>query len=86
LRYQRTLGLDAEQLEELRERVEEILPEPWDKGTGRPRKLTLREAVEVTLMYERQNIPEEVIGDIFGVSQSVVSNVITKLTPLGASF
>ena len=30
----------------------------------------------------RQNIAEEVIGDIFGVSQSVVSNVITKLTPL----
>jgi Helix-turn-helix of DDE superfamily endonuclease len=33
-------------------------------------------------MYKRQNIPEEVIGDIFGVSQSVVSNVITMLTPL----
>lgn len=82
MRYQRTLGLDAEQLEELHTRVEEILPEPWDKRIGRPRKLTLQEAVEVTLMYERQNIPEEVIGDIFGVSQSVVSNVITKLTPL----
>ncbi len=57
MRYQRTLGLDAEQLEELCARVEEILPEPWDKGIGRPRKLTLREAVEVTLMYERQIRP-----------------------------
>src|SRR6476646_2944410 len=82
LRYQRTLGLDAEQLEELHMRTEDILPEPWDKGTGRPKKLTLRQAIAVTLMYNRQNIPEEVIGDIFGVSQSVVSNVITTLTPL----
>ena len=82
MRYQRTLGLDSEQLEELHARVEDILAEPWDKGTGRPKKLTLREAIAVTLMYKRQNIPEEVIGDIFGVSQSVVSNVITMLTPL----
>ena len=82
MRYQRTLGLDAEQLEELHARVEDILAEPWDKGTGRPKKLTLREAIMVTLMYKRQNIPEEVIGDISGVSQSVVSNVITMLTPL----
>ena len=52
MRYQRTLGLDAEQLEELHMRVEDILPEPWVKRTGRPRKLTLREAIEVTLMYE----------------------------------
>ena len=82
MRYQRTLGLDAEQLEELHMRIEDILPEPWVKGTGRPKKLTLRQAIAVTLMYNRQNIPEEVIGDIFGVSQSVVSNVITTLTPL----
>lgn len=41
MRYQRTLGLDAEQLEELHARVEDILAEPWDKGTGRPKKLTL---------------------------------------------
>ena len=82
MRYQRTLGLDAEQLEELHMRIEDILPEPWVKGTGRPKKLTLRQAIAVTLMYNRQNIAEEVIGDIFGVSQSVVSSVITTLTPL----
>jgi hypothetical protein len=81
LRHQRTLGLDSEQLEELHARVEDILAEPWDKGTDRPKKLTLREAIVVTLIYKRQNITEEVIGDIFGVSQRVVSNVITMLTP-----
>ena len=53
LRYQRTLGLDAEQLEELLMRIEDILPEPWVKGTGRPKKLTLRQAIAVTLMYNR---------------------------------
>ena len=31
LRYHRTFGLDAEQLDELEARIEDILPEPWDK-------------------------------------------------------
>jgi len=29
LRYQRAFGLDAGQLDELQERIEDILPEPW---------------------------------------------------------
>lgn len=81
MRYQRTFGLDAEQLSDLEERVRNILPEPWDKGTGRPKILSLREAVAVTLLYSRQNMPEEVIADVFGVSQGTISNVITELTP-----
>src|ERR1035438_4797090 len=82
LRYQRTFGLNAEQLDELEARIEDILPEPWDKGTGRPKSLSLREAIMVTLVYERQNIIEEVIADFFGISQSTVSNIITEFTPL----
>ena len=66
LRYHRTFGLDAEQLDELEARIEDILPDPWDKGTGRPKSLSLREAVMVTLLYKRQNIIEEVIADLFG--------------------
>ena len=38
-------GLDEEQLAELEEFVAELLAEPWDKGAGRPRELTLREAL-----------------------------------------
>ena len=38
LRYHRTFGLDAGQLDELEERIEDILPEPWDKGIGRPKR------------------------------------------------
>ena len=77
MRYHRTFGLDAEQLDELEARIEDILPDPWDKGTGRPKSLSLREAIMVTLLYNRQNIIEEVIADLFGVSQGAVSEIIT---------
>jgi hypothetical protein len=82
LRYHRTFGLDAGQLDELEERIEDILPEPWDKGIGRPRSLSLREAIMVALLYSRQSMIEEVIADIFGVSQGTVSDIVSKFTPL----
>jgi len=47
-------GLDSEQLDELVLRVEEQLDEPWDKGIGRPKSLTFREAVIITCGYMRQ--------------------------------
>ena len=82
MRYHRTFGLDAEQLDELEARIEDILPDPWDKETGRPKSLSLREAIMVTLPYKRQNMIEEVIADLFGVSQGTVSEIITEFTPL----
>ena len=82
MRYHRTFGLDAGQLDELEARIEDILPDPWDKGTGRPKSLSLREAIMVTLLYKRQNMIEEVIADLFGVSQGTVSEIITEFTPL----
>ena len=82
MRYHRTFGLDAEQLDELEARIEDILPDPWDKGTGRPKSLSLREAIMVTLLYKRQNMIEEVIADLFDVSQGTVSEIITEFTPL----
>jgi len=36
----------------------------------------------VTLLYKRQNIIEEVIADLFGISQGTVSGIITVFTPL----
>jgi hypothetical protein len=74
-------GLDAEQLDELEYRVTDLLEEPWDKEEGRPRELTLREALVVTCGYLRQNIIEDVWADIFGVAQSTISRYITFLTP-----
>src|SRR6476619_6243631 len=75
-------GLDEEQLSELECRVSELLEEPWDREDGRPRELTLREALVVTCGYMRQNIIEDVWADIFDVDQSTISRIITFLTPL----
>ena len=55
-------GLDEEQLGELEYRVAGLLEEPWDKRDGRPRELTLQEALVVTCGYMRQNIIEERMG------------------------
>ena len=73
-------GLDEEQLSELEYLVAELLGEPWDKRGGRPRELTLREALIVSCGYLRQNIIEDVWAEIFGVAQSTVSRYITLLT------
>jgi len=62
--------------------VSELLEKPWDQGNGRPKELTLREALVVTCGYMRQNIIEEVWAEIFDVDQSTISRYITFLTPL----
>src|SRR6202048_4339595 len=75
-------GLDAEQLDALEEMVGGLLVKPWDQGTGRPKELTLREALVVTSGDMRQNIIEEVWAEIFDVDQSTCSGYFTFLTPL----
>ncbi len=80
--FDRMSGLEEKQLDELEERVAELLEESWDKGTGRPREITFREALVVTCGYMRQNIIEDVWADIFGVDQSTISRIITFLPPL----
>ena len=75
-------GLDSEQLDKLVFRVEEQLDGPWDKGIGRPKSLTLREAIIITCGYMRQNITQEVWAEIFDTSQPVISGIIGKFTPL----
>ena len=62
-------GLGAEQLDELEDYVAELLEEPWDKGNGRPRELTLHEALILASGYARNNITEEIWAEIFGVDQ-----------------
>jgi hypothetical protein len=75
-------GLDAEQLDALERMVSDLLEKPWDRSTGRPKELTLREALIVTSGYMRNNITEEVWAEIFDVNQSTISRYITLLTPL----
>ena len=61
-------------MEELASRLETRIK--WDQGKGRPRKLTLRQALRSVVLYERQNITQEVIAWIYGVSQPYISNMI----------
>ena len=82
MRFDRISGLDAEQIDELEQMISVLLEKPWDQGNGRPKELTLREALVVTCGYMRQNIIEEVWAEIFDVDQSTISRYITFLTPL----
>jgi hypothetical protein len=75
-------GLTGEQLDELEEYVAELLEKPWDSGTGRPREMTLHEALIVASGYARNNITEEIWAEIFDVNQSTISRYISFLTPL----
>lgn len=82
LRLKHTTGLDSDQFDELVARVEELLTEPWNKPKGRKKKLSLRDAVAVTVGYSRQNTIQEVLGERWNVSQETVSATISYLTPL----
>jgi hypothetical protein len=64
LRFDRMSGLTGEQLDELEEYVAELLEKPWDSRTGRPREMTLREALIVASGYARNNITEEIWATI----------------------
>jgi hypothetical protein len=63
-------GLDSEQLDELEERIATLLKNSWNSGAGRPKELTLREAIIVSSGYARRNIIEDVWAEIFDTSIS----------------
>lgn len=77
MRRQATTGLTPEQFDELVARIEQCVV--WDCGRGRPRGLTLRQAVKATVMYFRTNVTEEVIAELLFVDQSTISRVISDL-------
>jgi hypothetical protein len=77
LRFNATTGLTAEQFDELVARIDQRVV--WDSGIGRPRQLTLRQAVKATIMYFKTNTTEEVIGELLFVDQSTISRVISDL-------
>jgi hypothetical protein len=77
LHGQATTGLTPVQFDELVARVEEYVI--WDSGIGRPRQLTLRQAVKATIMYFKTNVTEELIGELLFVDQSTISRAISDL-------
>jgi DDE superfamily endonuclease/Helix-turn-helix of DDE superfamily endonuclease len=78
LRRQRTTGLTSEQFADLCILVRGELG-AWDSGRGRPRALSVGQAVKVTVMYYRNNLTEEVLGELHGVSQPTISRVIHRI-------
>jgi len=74
---QATTGLTSEQFDELVERVGERIV--WDHGRGRPRELTLHQAVKAVVMYFRTNITQELIAELLFVDQSTISRAISDL-------
>lgn len=65
---QATTGLTPEQFDELIARIDKRIV--WDRGRGRPKGLTLRQAVKATVMYFRTNVTEELIAELLFVDQS----------------
>ena len=63
MRFERISGLGEEQIDEIESRVAHLLERPWQKEAGRPRGVTLREALVVTCGYLRQNLIEEAWAD-----------------------
>ena len=82
MRYHRTFGLDAEQLDELEERIEELLTEPWGSGNRAAEKPVAEGRDHGHAAIQTADLIEEVITDLFGVAQATVSEIITKFTRL----
>jgi hypothetical protein len=74
---QATTSLTSEQFEELVARVAQRVE--WSCGRGRPKGLTLPQAVKAVVMYFRTNITEELIAELLFVDQSTISRVISDL-------
>jgi hypothetical protein len=77
LRSDATTGLTAEQFDDLLTRIEQRIT--WRRGAGRPRQLTLRQAVKATLMYFKTNITEDLIAELLFVDQATISRAISDL-------
>ncbi|MDQ3763263.1 MAG: transposase [Actinomycetota bacterium] len=77
MRINAITGLTAEQFDELVARIEDRVT--WDSGIGRPRQLTLRQAVKATIMYFKTNVTEELIGKLLFVDQSTIFRAISDL-------
>ena len=49
----------------------------WFKPDQKPRKLSLAQALKLTLIYHRHNLTEELLAEFFSISQPTVSRTIS---------
>jgi hypothetical protein len=74
-------GLSTEQLDLLIDRVADQVG-TWQPPRGRHRALDLTAAVTMTLVWLRHNLSQALLGAFYGISQSTVSRIITRLGEL----
>lgn len=77
MRLNRTTGLDKIRFDALVVMVGERVG--WSSPTGRPRALTLEQAVKATLIYFKNNMTEEIIAELMFVDQSTISRAIADI-------
>lgn len=76
-------GLPAGRLADLIERFREVVGERWEKpSVGRPHVLPLPTAVIAVLFGLRHNMPDEVLGEVFGCSQATITHYHQILQPI----
>lgn len=51
----------------------------WEKLDTRPRALNLNQALKITILPLRHNLTEELLADLFEVSQPTISRVIHRI-------
>lgn len=81
MRYQSTTGLTSDQIMELVVGVYHQGRYP-EARVGRRKVLGLYAQVVLTLVLLRQNLPQTLVGDLFGISQPTVSRIIRRILPL----
>ena len=70
----RTTGLNSNQFATLATALNKNLL--WNKPATKPRALTLNQALKIALLYLRHNLTEELVADLFEVSQPTISRTI----------
>ena len=71
--HQRTTGLTATQFATL------ITALTWTKPDQKPRRLTLTQALKITLISYQQNLTQETLAHLFGISQPTISRTIKTI-------
>jgi hypothetical protein len=81
-RAERRTGLSPRQLADLIGRVREVVG-PWENPPiGRPHALPLPAAVVAVLFGLRHNMPDDVLGEVFGCSQASITGHHEILQPI----
>jgi hypothetical protein len=82
MRVKNTTGLLVEEFAEIIVRIKQILESRHTGRAGAPHILSLCDQFRVTLLLLRQNVTEEFMAGVYGVSQSTISRAKDRIEPL----